>query len=108
VTGNDVTERGLDRNRKSPRARLFLTIVVVQNVPLRMTDMATGCDRRSRDPEGIPWKGVRNIRPSRAFLPEMMSSNVTRRASPGSGSHVTGSALVVLSRTSASYNLIIF
>ena len=35
-------------------------------------------------------------------------SNVTRRASPETGSHVTGSALGVLSRTSGSYNLIIF
>jgi hypothetical protein len=32
----------------------------------------------------------------------------TRTSSPGTGSHVTGSALVVLSRTSGSYNLIIF
>ena len=38
----------------------------------------------------------------------MTLRSVTRRASPGTGSHVTGSALVVLSRTSGSYNLIIF
>jgi hypothetical protein len=69
-----------------------------------MTDMATGCDV----PEGVPWKGahmrnrkLRNIRPSGAFWPEMTSSNVTNRPSPGTGSHV--SALGVLSRTSASY-----
>ena len=58
--------------------------------------------------KSLPWKGARNIRPSGVFSPEMTSSNVTHRASPGTGSHVTGSALVVLSRTSASYNLIIF
>jgi hypothetical protein len=68
---------------------------------------------------------LRNIRPSGAFSPEITSSNVTlkgfpwkgarmrnrklrdiqsivtRRDSPGS--HVIGSDLVVLSRTSASY-----
>ena len=60
-------------------------------------------------PKGIPWKCVRmrnrklrNIRPSGAFSPKVTSSNVTRRASPGTGSHVIGSALGVLSRTSAS------
>jgi hypothetical protein len=63
----------------------------------------------SRDPEGDPWKcarmrnrKLRNIRPSGAFSPKVTSSNVTRRASPGTGSHVIGSALGVLSRTSAS------
>ena len=69
----------------------------------------------SRDPEGVPLgvlKGVSlgvlmrnrklgNIRPSGAIWPEMTSSNVTNRPSPGTGSHV--SALWVLSRTSASY-----
>ena len=35
-------------------------------------------------------------------------SNVTRRASPGTGSHVIGSSLGVLSWTSGSYNPIIF
>jgi hypothetical protein len=60
-------------------------------------------------PQGIPWKcarmrnrKLRNIRPSGAFSPKVTSSNVTRRASPGTGSHVIGSALGVLSRTSAS------
>jgi hypothetical protein len=60
-------------------------------------------------PKGIPWKcarmrnrKLRNIRPSGAFSPKVTSSNVTRRASPGTGSHVIGSALGVLSRTSAS------
>ena len=69
------------------------------NVPLRMTgsSMATGCDviKRHVTPKGVPLEGwgermrnrkLRNIR-----------SNVTCRASPG-----TGSALGVLSRTSAS------
>jgi hypothetical protein len=52
-----------------------------------MTDMATGSDVT---PKGFHWKGarmrnrkLRNIRPSSAFWPEMTSSNVTRRASPG-------------------------
>ena len=66
-------------------------------------------------PKGIPWMGermhnrkLRNIRLSGAFWPEMTLSNVTRRAFPGTGSRVTGSTLGGLSRTSASYNLIIF
>ena len=57
----------------------------------------------------LKWKGVRmcnlklrNIRTSGTFSPEVTSSNVTRRASPGS--HVIGSALGVHSRTwTASY-----
>jgi hypothetical protein len=47
--------------------------------------MATGSDRRSRDPEGgWGWKGfrmrnrkLRIIRPSGAFSPEMTSLKVT-------------------------------
>ena len=103
-TGSHGSDRVRMRNRFP---RFFLTIVVVQNVSLRMTDIATGSDvmwtRR-----GYPCKGVRirnrklrNIRPNGAFLPEMKSSNITWRASPGTGSHV--SAFGVLSRTSASY-----
>jgi hypothetical protein len=48
-------------------ALFFITIVVVQNASLRMTDLGTGCDVT---PKGLPWKGVRirnrklrNIRP---------------------------------------------
>ena len=39
--------------------RFFLTIVVVQNVPLRMTNMATGCDviKRHPTPKGLPLEG---------------------------------------------------
>jgi hypothetical protein len=102
---------GSDRVRMRNRfTRFFLTIVVVQNISLRMTDMTTGSDVTECyvTLKGLSWKGVRNIRPSGVFSPEMTSSNVTHRASPGTGSHVTGSALIVLSRTSASYNLIIF
>ena len=45
---------------------------------------------------------LRNILTSGTFSPEVTSSNVTHRASPGS--HVIGSALGVLSRTwTASY-----
>jgi hypothetical protein len=75
-----------------------------------MTDMTTGSDVTECyvTLKGLPWKGARNIRPSGVFSPEMTSSNVTHRASPGTESHVTGSALVVLSRKSASYNLMIF
>ena len=60
-------------------------------------------------PNGFPWKGarmrnrkLRNICPIVAFSPEITSSNVTRRDSHGS--YVIGSALGVISRTSASYN----
>ena len=50
MTGSHLT--GTDHDRKyvlrmlNRFLRFFLTIVVVQNVPLHMTDMATGCDRR--------------------------------------------------------------
>ena len=50
MTRNDMTGTGShviesDRVRMCNRfQRFFLTIVVVQNVPLRLTDMATGCD----------------------------------------------------------------
>jgi hypothetical protein len=57
--------------------RFFLTILIAQNVPLRMTDMATGCDLT---PKGFPCKSarmhnqkLRNIRPSGDFWPEMTS-----------------------------------
>jgi hypothetical protein len=104
MTGSDHMPM---RNRFT---RFFLTIVVVQNISLRMTDMTTGSDVTEGyvTLKGLPWKDARNIRLSGVFSPEMTSSNVTHRASPGTGSHVTGSALVVLSRTSASYNIIIF
>jgi hypothetical protein len=75
VTGSDVT--GSDLDRKLPEVtlvtdvcsahawkwqffpRFFFTIVVVQNVPLRMTgsSMTTGCDRKWRHnigSEGFP------------------------------------------------------
>jgi hypothetical protein len=112
VTGNDISHvtrsdvsNGSDLMRTGNRfSRFFLTIVVVQNVPLRMTDMATGNDVTEGyvTQKGFPWKSarmcnrkLRNIRPSGAFSPEMTSSNITRRASPGTGNH-------------ASYDLIIF
>ena len=55
---------GSDRVRMRNRfPRFFLTIVVVQNVPLRMTrsNMATGCDviKRHVTPKGFPWKAKR-------------------------------------------------
>ena len=57
--------------------RFFLTILIVQNVPLRMTDMATGCHLT---PNGFPCKSarmhnqkLRNIRPSGDFWPQMTS-----------------------------------
>jgi hypothetical protein len=67
----------------------FLTIVVIQNVPLRMTgsSMATGCDvPEGHVTERIPFEGsgvrmrnrnLRNIRPIGAYAPDVMSSNVT-------------------------------
>jgi hypothetical protein len=96
-TGNDVTWSGPDRKWRhgSDRVRMrnrfphfFLTIVVVQNVPLHITIMATGSNRKSRDPKALHWKDarmsnrkLRNIRLSWAFWLEMMSSNVTPSAS---------------------------
>ena len=45
VTFPEVARTGSDRVRmRNQIPRFFLTIVVVQNVSLRMTDMATGCD----------------------------------------------------------------
>jgi hypothetical protein len=84
VTGNDVRYMtGSDHVRMRNRfPRIFLTIVVVQNVPLRMTDITTGCDVT----EGVPLEGwsvrmrnqkLHNIRPSGVFSPEVTSSNVT-------------------------------
>ena len=43
LTGSDVSHGSVLRTRQG-FPRFFLTIVVVQNVPLRMTDMATGSD----------------------------------------------------------------
>ena len=45
--------------------RFFLTIVVVQNVPLRMTVsiMATGCDVSESDVTGSDVTGINVIRP---------------------------------------------
>ena len=47
VTGNDLT--GSDRVRMRNRC-FFITIVVVQNASLRMTDLGTGCDVPRRLP----------------------------------------------------------
>ena len=58
VTGNHVT--GGDRVRMRNRfPRFFLTIVVAHNVPLRMTDMATGCDviKLHVTSKEFRWKG---------------------------------------------------
>ena len=63
VTGNDVTGNhvtGGDRVRMRNRfPRFFLTIVVAHNVPLRMTDMATGCDviKLHVTSKEFRWKG---------------------------------------------------
>ena len=94
--------------------------------------MATGCDQRSRDPEGASFgcgtrmrnRKLRNIRHSGAFTPEMTSSkspegvpwkgarmwnrklrNIRSNVtrSTSPGSYVIGSALGVFSRASASY-----
>ena len=73
VTGSDVTVSEVIFPR-------FILTILVQNVPLRMTDMATGGDVSHVTPKGVPLEGwgprmcnrkLRNIR-----------SNVTRRASP--------------------------
>ena len=55
ITGNDRTgDRKCLLRMHNRFMRFFLTIVVVQHVPLRMTgsNMATGCD-----PEGVSLKG---------------------------------------------------
>jgi hypothetical protein len=45
MTGNDVNHMtGSDRMHMRNRFPRFVLTIVVQNVPLRMTDMATGCD----------------------------------------------------------------
>jgi hypothetical protein len=83
LTGNDVSgshKTGSDRVRIHNRfLRFFLTIVVVENIPLRMTgsSMATVCaveewGSRKRN------RKLHNIRHSGAFSPEVTSSNVTR------------------------------
>ena len=54
--------------------RFFLTIVVVQNVSLRMTDGATGSDVTPKEvPLGVHMRNrkLRNIHPSGAFLPDV-------------------------------------
>jgi len=134
---------GSDRVRM--RNRYILYYYYSSSTTYSTSTMATGSDRRSRDPNGVPL-GVhmRNrtcaisalVRPFHRKLatgcddshvtrmpslegcthgqpkvaqyppwwgisPEVTSSNVTHRASPGTGSHVIGSALGVLSRTSA-------
>ena len=84
LTGNDVSgshKTGSDRVRIHNRFLcFFLSLVVVQNVPLRVTgsSMATVCAmegwgacKRNRK-----WH---NIRPSGAFSPEVTSSNITMR-----------------------------
>jgi hypothetical protein len=81
MTGSGIHTTGSDRMHMRNRfPRFFLTIVVVQNVPLRMTggSMVTGCDviKRHVTPKVLHWKGarmrnqkLRNIRPSGAFSP---------------------------------------
>ena len=74
-TGSDVTgshmgedQTGSDRVSMRNRFPRFFLTIVVQNVSLRMTDMATECDVT---PKGFPWKGARmcnNIRPSGGLL----------------------------------------
>ena len=54
VTGGDVSNMTGSMFSPCPEglSRAFFLTIVVQNVPLRMTDMATGSYRRSRDPGG--------------------------------------------------------
>ena len=85
VTGNDVTGTGShitgsDRVRMCNRfPRFFLTVVVVQNVPLRMIDTATGCDATPLEgwDARMCYRKLRNIHHIGAFSPEVTSSNVT-------------------------------
>jgi hypothetical protein len=59
VIGTGLT--GSDRVRMRNRFPRFLLIIVVHNLPLRMTgrSMDTGCDviKRHVTPKGFPWKG---------------------------------------------------
>jgi hypothetical protein len=62
VTGTGSHVTGSDRVRMHNQFQcIFLTIVVVQNVPLCITgsSMATGCDviKRHVTPKGFLWKG---------------------------------------------------
>jgi hypothetical protein len=91
-----------DRNQKSQKwsrahaqrlPHFFLTIVVVQNIPLRRTNIATGCDVT---PKMFPWKGVcmrnrklHNIRPSGRLL---TGNDVTWPRRPSSGKYTSAHA----------------
>jgi hypothetical protein len=69
MTSAEVALTGSDRVRMHNRFPRFFLTIVVQNVPLHMTDMVTGCDVI---PKGFPLEGctygkLRYIRPSGAF-----------------------------------------
>ena len=68
MTGSDVTEVIACACATGSRV-FFLTIVVMQNVQLRMTDTATGGDQRSRDPEGSPLEACAHTQPKIAQYP---------------------------------------
>ena len=102
LTMTDVSENHVTRTKshRSDRVHMhnrlphfFLTIVVVQNIPLRVTDMATGCDVT---PKMFPWKGVcmrnrklHNIRPSGGLL---TGNDVTWPRRPSSGKYTSAHA----------------
>jgi hypothetical protein len=99
VTFPEVARTGSDRVRmRNQIPRFFLTIVVVQNVSLRMTDMATGCDvtpnggslGRVGCARGAFWRY--QTWPRRAFPWKICERPCA-----------AGSICAVLSRTSASY-----
>ena len=98
----------------------FLTIVVVQNVPLRTTgsSMATGCDVSHVTPRGFHWEdGVRACAIGSCEISALVGpfhrkwrhQTTPEGGSPRTVSHVIGSGLGVWSYLfSKSYNIIIF
>jgi len=113
-----VTGSGTDRNRKSrkwsrahaqPVPALFSYYSSTQCSTVVQGPWLPEVIEGHVTPKGVPWKGVRmrnrklhNINPSRAFSPEVTEGHLTQKGFPWNWK------LGVFSRTSASYNLIIF
>ena len=99
VTGNSVTVCHVIRSyrMRNPFLRFFLTIVVGHNVPLRMTDMATGCDviKHHVTAKGVPLEGwgapmrnrkLRNIRQRGLFTgSDVIKRHVIQKGFPWKG-----------------------
>ena len=66
MTSAEVALTGSDRVRMHNRFPRFFLTIVVQNVPLHMTDMVTGCDVI---PKGFPLEGCTYGQPEVALYP---------------------------------------